>query len=212
MTPTPKLEPNDTHRKRRSFNRWKHHTRSCRWTPTVHCGPASGQGRCHSGHARTSSAVSGPADRICSFARACQLYQPHPQSSRSHNLSRKTSCRLDSDLSRGSSQDSREDSLQATVSAGQSGIGNKRARGHRWSCSPWGTRCSQPPAHLCDNPRRSRSSACAETALGNLPRPRLFKQSPPPTSKSSMTNTKKLPSFTFKKSGSGSRRGMAANS
>ena len=44
---------------------------------------------------------------VLSYGRACQLYQPHSQSARSHNSSRKTSCRLDSDLSRGSYQDSR---------------------------------------------------------------------------------------------------------
>ena len=72
MTPTPKLERNENHRKRRVIHNvenlnaaspewkvdevrklatvstvppWKHHTRSRCGTPTVHCGPVLGQGK-----------------------------------------------------------------------------------------------------------------------------------------------------------------------
>ena len=81
--------------------------------PTVHCGPACGQGRRHSSNVRTRPAVSGPADRLCPPSRKSwsQSYEPHRSSARPRSCRRneplKSTTRLDSDLLSGSSWFSR---------------------------------------------------------------------------------------------------------
>ena len=81
-----------------------------------------------------------------------------------------------------------ESSEQATLSAGQSGIGYKRAR--------------DTAAHSSQTVHPGDDTRCSygwPLATWRLVLPLSLKQPPPPTSKPSMTKTKLLPSFTFKK-------------
>ena len=95
------------HGQGRCGNRWKHHTWSRSGAPTVHRGPALGQGRRHSSKARTCPAVSGPADSFFSFAKV--LVSVASTTSREctatrscrSNESLKFMTRLDSDPTRG---------------------------------------------------------------------------------------------------------------
>ena len=116
-------------------NRWKHHAGSRCWTTTVHCGPALDQGRRHSSHARTCPASQDPQTEFAllreslGVRRINHILQVHGhtilQEQPAAEIYDEVGQRLLERLFPGFMEDSM---VQATLGAGQSGIGYKRAQ------------------------------------------------------------------------------------
>ena len=121
--------------------------RSRCWVSAVHHGPAPEQGRCHPSNARTRR--SSPSERLSGR----QPYQPHPAGSRPHNtiLEEQRAAEVYDEIGQRSVErlfpGLIEDSMtQATLSAGQSGIGYKERQTllHTWELSSLPNRASRP--------------------------------------------------------------------